>query len=131
MMKNKKTNSCEQYSISKLLRKQNRSNEYFEILLNNLTIEEIIALKLELAYKSVGFVLQGFPLWSSTNYIVKDALLKYAISASKTKTQARDLLGLTNVKFYKLLKKYKINKYFKQEEIVDVDNRTAIKKDIS
>lgn len=129
MTKNK--NTCENYSISKVLRKQNRSNDYFEIMLNNLTLEELIALKLELAYKSVGFVLHGFPLWSSTNYIIKDALLKYAVSSSKTKTEARRLLGLTNIKFYRLLKKYKINKYFKQEENVNVDNRTTAEENLS
>lgn len=131
MIKNKKSSSYEQYSISKILRKQNRSNEYFEILLNNLTLEEIIALKLELAYKSIGYVIQGFPLWNSTNYIIKDALLKYAVSASKTKTEARKLLGLNNFKFYKLIKKYKINKYFKSEEKDNVDNQGSIKENIS
>lgn len=131
MLKSKHKNTCEDYSISKILREEKRSNDYFEIMLNNLTLEEIIALKLELAYKSAGFVLHGFPLWSSTNYIIKDALLKYAVSASKTKTEARKLLGLTNIKFYRLLKKYKINKYFKPEEKNNVDNRTAIKENLS
>jgi hypothetical protein len=131
MIKSKYKNTCEDYSISKILREQKKSNDYFEILLNNLTLEEIIALKLELTYKSIGFVLHGFPLWSSTNYIVKDALLKYAVSASKTKTEARKLLGLTNIKFFRLLKKYKINKYFKPEENINDYNRTTIKKDLS
>jgi hypothetical protein len=131
MIKNKYNNTCEDYSISKILREQKRSNDYFEVLLNNLTLEEIIALKLELTYKSIGFVLHGYPLWSSTNYIVKDALLKYAVSASKTKTEARKLLGLTNIKFFRLLKKYKINKYFKPEESIDVNNRNSIKENIS
>ena len=90
-MKKIKTNN---YSISKVLREQKRSNEYFEILLNNLTLEEIIALKLELGYKAIGFPLHGFPIWKSTNYIVKDALLKYAVSATQTKREAMRLLGL-------------------------------------
>ena len=36
------------YSISKKLRKDRKSNEEFEIMLGSLTLEELIALKLEL-----------------------------------------------------------------------------------
>ena len=42
------------YSISNKLKKENKSHDEFEVMLNNLTLEEIIALKLELAAKSVG-----------------------------------------------------------------------------
>lgn len=115
----KNNNTCEDYSISKVLREKNKSNEYFEILLNNLSLEEVIALKLELGYKAIGFPLHGFPLWQSINYITKDALLKYAVSATKTKREAMRLLGLNSIKFFRLLKKYNINKYYKKEETND------------
>ena len=38
-------------------------------VLNDLSLEEIIALKLELSFKTLGFTLEGFPLWKSINYI--------------------------------------------------------------
>jgi transcriptional regulator of acetoin/glycerol metabolism len=122
MKRRNSKNTCEDYSISKVLRNQNKSNDYFEILLSSLSLEEIIALKLELAYKAIGFPLHGFPIWKSINYITKDALLKYAVSASKTKSDAMRLLGLDSIKFFRLLKKYNINKYYIKEENNDQDN---------
>lgn len=132
MKKSKYKNSCEEYSISKVLREQKRSNEYFEILLNNLTLEELIALKLELGYKAIGFPLHGFPIWKSTNYIVKDALLKYAVSATQTKREAMRFLGLESKRFFRLLKKYNINAYFtKKEKQENEHNKGSIKENIS
>ena len=103
------------YSISKVLREKNKSNDYFEILLNNLSLEELIALKLELGFKAIGFPLHGFPIWDSVTLITKDALLKYAVSASKTKAEAIRMLGLPPKRFFKLLKRHKINTYFNEE----------------
>ena len=48
MSKNKKSNSS-LYSISNKLRKSGKSSEEFEIILNNLSLEEVIGLKLELS----------------------------------------------------------------------------------
>ena len=36
------------YSVSNKLRKENKSHDEFEVMLNNLNLEEVIALKLEL-----------------------------------------------------------------------------------
>jgi hypothetical protein len=131
-MKKSNYNSSKEYSISKVLREEKRSNEYFEILLNNLTLEEIIALKLELGYKAVGFPLHGFPIWKSTNYIVKDALLKYAVSATESKREAVRFLGISPLLFFKLLKKYKIDAYFtKKEKQEYANNGNTIKENIS
>ena len=37
------------YSLSKKLRRENRSNDEFEVMIGQLTLEELIGLKLELA----------------------------------------------------------------------------------
>ena len=42
------------YSLSNKLKKESRSHDEFEVMLNNLSLEEIIGLKLELAARSVG-----------------------------------------------------------------------------
>lgn len=132
MKKSNYKNSCEEYSISKVLREEKRSNEYFEILLNNLTLEELIALKLELGYKAIGFPLHGFPIWKSTNYIVKEALLKYAVSATKSKREAVRFLGINYLLFFKLLKKYKIDAYFTKKEKQENElNKGTVKENIS
>lgn len=104
------------YSISKILREKGKSNDYFEILLANLSLEELISLKLELAYKAIGFPLLGYPIWKSMNYLCKEALLRYSLTATGSKRQAARLLGLRQVNFFKLLKKYKIREYFSEDK---------------
>jgi hypothetical protein len=119
------------YSISKLLRSKNKSNDYFEILLNNLSLEEIIALKLELSYKAIGFPLHGFPIWKSINYISKDALLKFALCATDTRGDAARMLGLEPIKFFSLLRKFNTKRYFSEEQNDDSVEPKSVEGDIS
>ena len=53
------------YSMSNKLKKERRSNDEFEIMLSNLTLEEVVALKLELSTKPVSGRLYGIPIWNS------------------------------------------------------------------
>ena len=100
------------YSIAKKLRKENRLTDEFEIKFNSLSLEEVIALKLELAAKAAGNKLYGMPLWNSMQDIAKDAVLKYAVSATRTKKEAAAFLGIDLRTFYKLQKEYDIENYF-------------------
>ena len=103
------------YSLSKKLKRENRSSEEFEILLNNLSLEEVIGLKLELASKVFGGKSYGLPIWHSMKDIVNDAVIKYALSACRTKKEAARLLGLKSQNFNKLLKKYNTESFFEKE----------------
>ena len=105
------------YSISSVLRKKNKITDEFEIMLNALSIEDIIALKLELAVKSAGGKLYGFPVWSSMTDITREAVLKFALSATKTKLEAGRFLGLSEMALNNMLYKYGIEKYFEEFEI--------------
>jgi len=102
------------YSISNKLRKENKSHDEFEVMLNNLTLEEIIGLKLELAAKSAGGYLYGIPIFSAVPYLVKDAILKYSLSATRSKKEAARFLGINLENFKKLIKKYDTESYFKE-----------------
>ena len=105
------------YSISTKLKKENKSHDEFEFMLNNLNLEELIGLKLELAAKSAGGYLYGIPLFSAIPYLVKDAILKYSLSATRSKKEAARFLGINLNHFKKLIKKYNTENYFK-----DLDN---------
>ena len=100
------------YSLSKKLRQEKRSNDEFETMLSSLTLEEVIGLKLELSTKPVNNRLYGFPLWHNLTDIVKDAIFKYAYSATRTQMEAMRFLGLRANSFYKLRKKYDPVSYF-------------------
>ena len=63
-------------------------------MLNNLSLEEIIGLKLELAARSVGNMLYGLPILTSLPYITRDAILKYSLSATRSKKEAARFLGI-------------------------------------
>jgi|TARA_Y100000310_G_C20385149_1_gene670060 DNA-binding NtrC family response regulator len=103
------------YSLSNKLRKERKSNEEFEIMLSNLTLEESIGLKLELASRSISNRLYGFPLWHAMNDIIKDAVFKYAFSATRTQAEAMRFLGLKENSLHELIKKYGIDDYFTEE----------------
>jgi len=106
----------ESYSISRKLKKENRSDDVFEVKLSNLSLEEVIALKLELASNSAGKALYGLPLWHSLPDIVQDAMLKYALSATRTKGEAMRLLGLVPKDFKRLEKKFNTKEYLEDNE---------------
>ena len=105
------------YSIVRKLRKERKTNHEFEVMLNNISLEEIIALKLELATKTLGGKFFGFPIWHSMHNIVQDAVLKYAFSAARTQGEAMRFLGLQKSDLNKLKKKYKIESYFSEKEV--------------
>ena len=103
------------YSVSNKLKSEGKINERFEVMLSTLTLEEIIALRLEIAARTVNFKLYGLNLWQSVPDIVRHAILKYAHSAARTKGEAAAFLGLDVSLFKKLLKKYDITNYFVKE----------------
>ena len=58
------------YSFRKKLKNQNKIDDDFEIVLNNLTLEEVISLKLELSSEYINSKLYNFPIWNNITYIV-------------------------------------------------------------
>jgi hypothetical protein len=81
-------------------------------MLNALTIEEVISLKMELVYRTVGKNLYGLPLWKSMHFIVRDAMLKYISISSRTKLEAIKMLGIDSNTFYKLFNAHGLREYF-------------------
>lgn len=110
--KKKRRGRNQHYSIIRKLRDERRSNEEFEIMLNNLSLEEIIGLKLELASKTFNGKMYGIPLWNAIPSITKDAVFKYALSATRTQVEAARFLGVNITYFKNLKKKYGVITYF-------------------
>ena len=104
------------YSIINKLRKERKSNEEFEIMLNNLSLEETIALKLELSSRYFSKRMYSIPLWSNLLNVVQDAVLKYALSATRTQAEAMRMLGLRESDLHVLKKKFNPDDYFIDEE---------------
>ena len=114
--KNNYNGKNKNYSIINKLRRDKKSNDEFEIMLNNLSLEEIIALKLELSSRSFSKRMYGVPLWSNLINVVQDAVLKYALSATRTQAEAMRMLGLKESNMHELRKKFNPDDYFIDEE---------------
>jgi hypothetical protein len=102
-------------SIIRKLQHENKVSDEFLVLLGNLSLEDIIALKFELSSKIVKNRFYGFDIWRNSRYIVQEAILKFAISATQSKKDASRFLGLNYLNFIKLVKKFDIEKYFDEK----------------
>ena len=103
------------YSVSNRLKKENKITDEFEMMLSSLTLEEVVALRLELASKTVGYMMYGLPLWGSLHNITKDAVLRYVLSASRSRKEAARVLGIDRIKLHKLYKKFDLYNYFQDQ----------------
>ena len=103
-------------SISKKLKSEAKIDDLFEIRLNNLTLEEIIQLKLELAGRSLNGEPYGFKIFKTIPDIVKEACYKFADASFPTKKTAATFLGITERQLRKLAKKYKTDIYSNRGE---------------
>ena len=97
-------------SLLNELKRQGKISESFENQLSALTLEEIIALKLEVASKTVKGKFYGFPLYHALPNITKEAVFRWSVSISDTKTNAARLLGISLNRFNQLYKKLNIGK---------------------
>tara|TARA_R110002020_G_C16016168_1_gene751569 strand:- start:63 stop:434 length:372 start_codon:yes stop_codon:yes gene_type:complete len=104
------------YSIISKLRKEKKITKDFEILVSGLPLEDLIALKLELSTRSVSNRLYGLPIWDNMHRITQEAVLKYAVSATRTQGEAMRFLGLRYKYFNVLMRKYNIHTFFSKEE---------------
>ena len=97
------------YSLKNILRKENKIDKNFELVLNNLTLEEIIGLRLELACSYINNKLYNFNIYKSIRYITKEAVIMFALSSTRTMKDAASFLGLKESDFRRELKKYQID----------------------
>jgi len=103
------------YSFIRVMKKNKKINENFLNMLSSLSLEELIALKLELSIKMVNNKLYNFPLWQSLPNISRDAMLRYAMSACQSKRDMAKFLGIPVNKFNDILRRYNTEKLFNNE----------------
>lgn len=104
------------YSVINKLLNEEKITERFLANLNNLSLEELIALKLETAARASGGNIFGIPIWNSLRDICRDASLKFAISCARTKAEAANFLGISISTLKDYLKKYEVEEYFEEKD---------------
>ncbi|MHA2052111.1 MAG: hypothetical protein ACW99F_00815 [Candidatus Hodarchaeales archaeon] len=111
-MSNKKTNKFKNYSFISKMRKDKRVNDQFLNMLSSLTLEELLALKLELSVQLTKHKFYNFPLWKAIPSICRDAVLRFVLSACESKRDGARMLGIDIREFDRLIKKYNTEKLF-------------------
>ena len=102
----------EKYSIINKYKKEDKLNNSILTYINNLSLEDLIAIKLELATRYTSGKFYGMPLWRITRHTVTDALLKTGLSIARTKSEAARFLGVDYMDFNLYIKKYKTESFF-------------------
>jgi len=97
------------YSLRNKLKKEKKITDEFEIMIQMLSLEEVIALKFELAASHLNNKLYNFPVYRSLKYIVKEACLNFALSSTRTFDEAASFLGIRPGELRKEIQKYRIN----------------------
>tara|TARA_R100000008_G_C3547653_1_gene148488 strand:+ start:550 stop:936 length:387 start_codon:yes stop_codon:yes gene_type:complete len=110
--KKKNLTKVDNYSIIKKLEKEKKLNKHTLNDINNISLEELIAVKLELSTRYLCGKFYGMPLWKITRHTVTDALLKTGLSIAKTKKEAARFLGVDYMDFNRYIKKYGTISYF-------------------
>ena len=96
------------YSIINKLKDQNIINDQLLVCINRLSLEDLIAIKLELSTNLLNNRLYGLDIWNKMDSITKEALLKFSLSVTKTKADASRFLGITQQNFNRICKTYKV-----------------------
>ena len=99
-------------SIINNLLNNNIINESNLTFIDSLTLEDLIAVKLELSARHINNKLYAFNLLSNTNRLVKEAIIKFAISATQSKMDAARFLGIDYEGLRKLVNEYDLQDYF-------------------
>jgi len=110
--KNKRTFEKSEYSVINKFKSEGKLTDLDLNNINNISLEDLIAIKLELSTRYLCGKYYGMPLWRVTKLTVVDAMLKTALSISRTKKEAARFLGIDYNDFNKMLKKYKTKSFF-------------------
>tara|TARA_R100001509_G_C4827089_1_gene201939 strand:- start:407 stop:784 length:378 start_codon:yes stop_codon:yes gene_type:complete len=115
----KKKNTVTKYSKYSIINKLKSEKKITDSTLNNInniSLEDLIAIKLELSTRYLYGKFYGLPIWRLTRHAVTDALLKTALSIARTKKEAARFLGVDYMEFNRYIKKYNTISFFEETE---------------
>ena len=110
-MKKRRSKYKHKSIINKLLN-NNIINESNLTFIDSMSLEDLVAVKLELSARYINNKLYAFNLLSNTNRLVKEAIIKFAISATQSKMDAARFLGIDYEGLRKLVNEYDLQDYF-------------------
>lgn len=96
-------------NINSLTQKGILSNELL-VLISNLTLEDLIAIKIELSANHLKNRLYGLDIWKKMDYITKEALLRVSVSCTTSYSEGARFLGITLDNYRKNLDKFDVKR---------------------
>ena len=112
------------YSIINKLKSEKKITDSTLNNINNISLEDLIAIKLELSTRYLYGKFYGIPIWRLTRHAVTDALLKTALSIARTKKEAARFLGVDYMEFNRYIKKYNTVSFFENgDEMVSTERK--------
>ena len=110
----------ERYSASLRLRREGKINDEFIVMLNSLTIEDLIGLKLEASAKIFKGKMYGLNLLKKVHRIAAEAVVKFALSSCVTNEDAGNVVGVSQVSIHNWINKFdRAEKLQKEKEELD------------
>lgn len=103
------------FSVINKITREGRIDNRFVEQLSALSLEEVIALKLEQANRLIAGKLYGTPIYHSIEKIGRDAIVKYALSCSRTFSEAAAFLGIRENQLRYWRNKNEIDEYFGED----------------
>ena len=100
-------------TISSKLKSKYKISKEFEAMLSNLSLEEIIALKLEISSRPLKGKMY-LPLHKALIPMVKQAAVYFANSVSNSKSAAAKILGVSRRTYITQYEKYQVEDFFKK-----------------
>ena len=103
------------YSTIKSLKNKGKVDKNFLSKVDNLSLEELIIIKLELSVKAAGGYIYGLPILRTLDNLVKEAIYKFALSSTQSRMEAARFLGVDVKTLDKRLNKFKIKEEIRKE----------------
>ena len=94
------------YSKISELKKMNKIDDQFVFYLESLSLEDLIAIKIESTLKFMNFKLINFPLWKSFHTITSEALLTAVFGVASNNSEAARILGIDLKQYKNYLSKF-------------------------
>lgn len=116
--------------IDELLKAKKIDKNFLDIL-DKLSLEDIIAVKLERSVrKSLVGKFYGFPIEQSLFYICREAVFKFALSAVKQQKDVPNFLGTSRETFNSVKREFRLSDYFQElikEQVKEEDDERALR----
>lgn len=112
------------YNLKNKLLKESKIDKQFLEKLSFITLEDLITLKLLVSTESLKGKIFNFPFLKYTTDICKEAIVRFALSASNNRKEASLILGMKKADFINYLREYNLLEEYNYDRGTKKNNQT-------